>query len=520
MVIAGPGSGKTYSVVLRALNLLLLGKALPREIALCTFTEKAAFEMRDRLSAAAQKTGCRGDLSEMVVSTLHSLCNRLLTQHRHRTPLGHNYETLDELTIAESTKEQTEIGRFGIGFKSVYAFTDRPEVHSGEENFVIENFVWPTVASPIEREPEETVFILPLRDDDPTAHREIAQGLQRLGPRTLLFLRQIEEITCWVPDLNGELQQPEFVLFDNLGWKPNPFLLSKIRFKPSIIETLAKAAGIEPGVLDLLKQLGVTTEAELRVRLGIKDESETHNAPEPNDVNEALKKLLGSSVEPTPPGPDPAGLEPIGWGSGRGGAGIRGETASGGRDGTPEDVINSDRTVARTPHLGTGMGQNTPGRSSGRPFVSYVGTHPYDEEPDPDGLDQEARMALEEKAIHLILASQPHLKRTPTHNPGYDLFEGGEDAQPARWMEVKAMTSDLYHRPVALSRAQFICAQEHGEAYWLYVVEYAGDENRARIVHIQNPAGKACTFTFDHGWLAVAELADDNNSALGEEEVS
>jgi hypothetical protein len=54
--------------------------------------------MRDRLSAAAQKTGYRGDLSELVVSTIHSLCNRLLSQHRHRTELGHNYETLDELT--------------------------------------------------------------------------------------------------------------------------------------------------------------------------------------------------------------------------------------------------------------------------------------------------------------------------------------------------------------------------------------------------------------------------------------
>src|SRR5690242_15168724 len=32
--------------------------------------------------------------------------------------------------IAESTKDLTSIGRFGIGFKSVYAFTDRPEVHS------------------------------------------------------------------------------------------------------------------------------------------------------------------------------------------------------------------------------------------------------------------------------------------------------------------------------------------------------------------------------------------------------
>jgi DNA helicase-2/ATP-dependent DNA helicase PcrA len=98
LVIAGPGSGKTYSVVLRALNLLLLKRAVPREMVLCTFTEKAAFEMRDRLAAAARKVGYGGDLSELNVSTIHSFCNRLLTQHRHRTPLGHNYDTLDELT--------------------------------------------------------------------------------------------------------------------------------------------------------------------------------------------------------------------------------------------------------------------------------------------------------------------------------------------------------------------------------------------------------------------------------------
>jgi DNA helicase II / ATP-dependent DNA helicase PcrA len=57
LVIAGPGSGKTYSIVLRALNLLLLEKAQPRQLVLCTFTEKAAFEMRDRLAAAARKVG-------------------------------------------------------------------------------------------------------------------------------------------------------------------------------------------------------------------------------------------------------------------------------------------------------------------------------------------------------------------------------------------------------------------------------------------------------------------------------
>ena len=59
LVIAGPGSGKTHSIVLRTLNLLLHNKALPRQVVLCTFTEKAAFEMRDRLSAAAQKSRLR-----------------------------------------------------------------------------------------------------------------------------------------------------------------------------------------------------------------------------------------------------------------------------------------------------------------------------------------------------------------------------------------------------------------------------------------------------------------------------
>ena len=39
--------------------------------------------------------------------------------------------------------ELTAIGRFGIGFKSVYALTDSPEVYSGSEHFAIDSFVWP-----------------------------------------------------------------------------------------------------------------------------------------------------------------------------------------------------------------------------------------------------------------------------------------------------------------------------------------------------------------------------------------
>lgn len=57
LVIAGPGSGKTFSLVLRTVNLLLQEKAKPSELIVCTFTEKAAFELRDRIAAAARATG-------------------------------------------------------------------------------------------------------------------------------------------------------------------------------------------------------------------------------------------------------------------------------------------------------------------------------------------------------------------------------------------------------------------------------------------------------------------------------
>ena len=134
-----------------------------------------------------------------------------------------------------------------------------------------------------------------------------------------------------------------------------------------------------------------------------------------------------------------------------------------------------------------------------------MGTYLDGEDSDPDGLDQAARMVLEAKAIKFILSVEPGWQRAPTHNPGFDLYKNGPDEQPTRWCEVKAITGSLTDRPVGVSRTQFDCARAHGRAYWLYVVERAGMDS-ARIVRIQDPAGNARTFTFDHGWLDIAEL--------------
>ena len=98
--------------------------------------------------------------------------------------------------IAESSKEEHDIGRFGIGFKSTYAFTQSPEIHSGKEDFIIENFVWPKATSKIKKKLEETVFLIPFNAQDRTGceHKEILESLQDLNVDTLLFLREINEI--------------------------------------------------------------------------------------------------------------------------------------------------------------------------------------------------------------------------------------------------------------------------------------------------------------------------------------
>jgi DNA helicase-2/ATP-dependent DNA helicase PcrA len=97
-IIAGPGSGKTKVLVLRALYILLTGQAQPKEIIMTTFMEKAAFELRDRLLQFASKLEYKGPLNEMRIGTIHSVCDDFIRQMINDTPIKRNYEVLDDIT--------------------------------------------------------------------------------------------------------------------------------------------------------------------------------------------------------------------------------------------------------------------------------------------------------------------------------------------------------------------------------------------------------------------------------------
>ena len=95
LIIAGPGSGKTRTLVERILYLIKEKGALPEQLLVATFTEKAARELTTRVSNRLLQAGVRVNLHEMYLGTLHSLFLRILEEYREHTRLKKNYRFLE-----------------------------------------------------------------------------------------------------------------------------------------------------------------------------------------------------------------------------------------------------------------------------------------------------------------------------------------------------------------------------------------------------------------------------------------
>ncbi|MGC8656998.1 MAG: sacsin N-terminal ATP-binding-like domain-containing protein [Thermoplasmata archaeon] len=94
--------------------------------------------------------------------------------------------------------DTNQIGKFGIGFKSIYAYTKSPYIYSGNNAFCIENLVLPKrIDMRNDLKDGETLFSIPFNHKEiksDKAYKEIENRLKNLEPRILLFLRNIGEI--------------------------------------------------------------------------------------------------------------------------------------------------------------------------------------------------------------------------------------------------------------------------------------------------------------------------------------
>ena len=108
LVLAGAGTGKTRVLTTRLAHLITSGYAMPGQILAVTFTNKAAQEMKERISTMMGDVPVEG----WWLGTFHSLAARMLRQHASLVGLESNFTILDsddQVRLCKQLYEENQI---------------------------------------------------------------------------------------------------------------------------------------------------------------------------------------------------------------------------------------------------------------------------------------------------------------------------------------------------------------------------------------------------------------------------
>ena len=117
LIIAGPGSGKTRVITHRIAYLVRVCGVTPRRIAAVTFTNKAAYEMRERLFGKSDEDPSAPLLNwatrdqGLTVSTFHAFCARVLRREGTAIGLEGDYVIYDNADqVAAIKRSMQDVG--------------------------------------------------------------------------------------------------------------------------------------------------------------------------------------------------------------------------------------------------------------------------------------------------------------------------------------------------------------------------------------------------------------------------
>jgi len=124
-------------------------------------------------------------------------------------------KAITSIGVSAKRDDPTSIGKFGVGFKAVFAYTTTPKIESGEYHFRIRDLVVPDTdgLAPCALGEKETRMIFPFdnpRKPPERALAEIERDLRQLNESSLLFLSNIRKIEYLLPDSTlGFLERTE-----------------------------------------------------------------------------------------------------------------------------------------------------------------------------------------------------------------------------------------------------------------------------------------------------------------------
>ncbi len=150
LITAGPGTGKTFTLVQRAIYIIQECGILPEQILMATFTEKAAKEIVTRITNELASRNISVNVNEMYVGTFHSLCLRIIKENLEFTRLKRNYRLLDtfdqKYLVFQNINKFREIEGFELIFPHMGAWRCSEEIctyvnHLSEELVNIEQLI-------------------------------------------------------------------------------------------------------------------------------------------------------------------------------------------------------------------------------------------------------------------------------------------------------------------------------------------------------------------------------------------
>jgi hypothetical protein len=123
--------------------------------------------------------------------------DRLVCEHNGRAFALADVTSITGLHDSTKANVTDKIGKFGVGFKSVFVYSQAPCIHSGDFAFRIVQMILPEPVPPDSSLNGQTRFEFPLNNPKkppPEAYAEIASGLDELDDKTLLFLSNLQSV--------------------------------------------------------------------------------------------------------------------------------------------------------------------------------------------------------------------------------------------------------------------------------------------------------------------------------------
>ena len=95
LIIAGPGSGKTRTLVERVVNMVKNKGISPDKILISTFTERAARELITRITSRLKDENIY--MNSLYIGTIHSICLRIIDENIEYSLLKKGYKVLETI---------------------------------------------------------------------------------------------------------------------------------------------------------------------------------------------------------------------------------------------------------------------------------------------------------------------------------------------------------------------------------------------------------------------------------------